>query len=49
VGFLSKVFAIKDSIQKGRKRFNFLKGDEKYKRQLGGRPVQLYRHRIELK
>jgi CelD/BcsL family acetyltransferase involved in cellulose biosynthesis len=49
VGFLSKVFGIKDSIQKGRKRFNFLKGDEKYKRRLGGRPEQLHRYRIELK
>ncbi len=49
VGFLSKVFGIKDSIQRGRKSFNFLKGDEKYKRQLGGRPEPLHRYRIELK
>jgi CelD/BcsL family acetyltransferase involved in cellulose biosynthesis len=48
-GFLSKVFSIRDSIQRGRKYFNFLKGDETYKRRLGGRPEVLRRVRIELK
>lgn len=42
-GLLSKVLAIKDSIEKGRKRFDFLKGAETYKSHLGGREVPLYR------
>ncbi len=49
VGYLSKVFGIKDSIQRGRNRFNLLKGDETYKQHLGGRAQQLHRYRIELK
>jgi CelD/BcsL family acetyltransferase involved in cellulose biosynthesis len=47
-GLLSKVFAIKDSIEKGKKRFDFLKGDEPYKGHLGGNPVSLYRCRINV-
>ena len=49
VGYLSKALAIKASIQKGKSSFNFLKGDEKYKQDLGGKPVQLQQARIELK
>lgn len=49
VGFLLKVFGIRDSIQRRRKSFNFLKGDEGYKQQLGGRPEPLFRYQIELK
>lgn len=41
VGILSKALYIKDSIQKGKKRFDFLKGGERYKYQLGGREVSL--------
>ncbi|UCH80217.1 MAG: GNAT family N-acetyltransferase [Nitrospiraceae bacterium] len=48
-GFLSKLSGIRDSIQRGRKSFNFLKGDETYKRRLGGRPEMLRRVWIELK
>jgi CelD/BcsL family acetyltransferase involved in cellulose biosynthesis len=48
-GLLSKVLAIKDSIEKGRKRFDFLKGEEIYKHHLGGREVPLYRCRITIK
>ncbi len=48
-GLLSKVIAIQDSIAKGRKRFDFLKGAEMYKYHLGGREVPLYRCQINLK
>jgi CelD/BcsL family acetyltransferase involved in cellulose biosynthesis len=48
VGLLCTVFTIKESIQKGKARYDFLKGPEPYKRRLGGKPVQLYRCRIHL-
>jgi len=48
VGVLSKALCIKDSIERGKKRFDFLKGDERYKYHLGGQEVQLYRCRIAL-
>jgi CelD/BcsL family acetyltransferase involved in cellulose biosynthesis len=48
VGLLSKVLTIKESIQRGKTRYDFLKGPESYKRRLGGKPVQLYRCRIHL-
>jgi CelD/BcsL family acetyltransferase involved in cellulose biosynthesis len=48
VGVLSKVFSIRDSIQRGKKRFDFLKGAETYKYRMGGREVQLSRCRIDL-
>ena len=41
VGVLSKALNIKDSIDRGKKRFDFLKGAEQYKYHLGGREVQL--------
>jgi len=47
-GLLSKVLAIKDSIEKGRKKFDFLKGAETYKSHLGGREVPLYRCMITI-
>jgi CelD/BcsL family acetyltransferase involved in cellulose biosynthesis len=47
-GLLSKVFAIKDSIEKGKKKFDFLKGAEPYKGHLGGKEVPLYRCRINV-
>ena len=46
VGLLSKVFCIRDSIQQGKKRFEFLKGDEVYKQRLGGREIPLRRCQI---
>jgi len=49
VGLISKVLCIKDSIQRGRKRFDFLKGAELYKYHLGGREVPLYRCQITIK
>jgi CelD/BcsL family acetyltransferase involved in cellulose biosynthesis len=48
IGLLSKVLTIKDSIQRGKTRYDFLKGTESYKRRLGGKPVQLYRCRIHI-
>jgi CelD/BcsL family acetyltransferase involved in cellulose biosynthesis len=45
-GLLSKVYAIEDSIEKGKKRFDFLKGAEPYKGHLGGQEVPLYRCQI---
>ena len=47
-GLMSKVLAIQDSIQKGRKRFDFLKGAESYKYHLGGREVPIYRCQIKM-
>jgi CelD/BcsL family acetyltransferase involved in cellulose biosynthesis len=47
-GVLSKVLAIKDCIEKGITRFDFLKGAEPYKAHIGGREVPLYHCRITL-
>lgn len=41
VGLLSKVYAIRDSIERGKRVFDLLRGDETYKRELGGQPVAL--------
>ena len=48
-GLLGKVFSIRESIRRGRKKYDFLKGAETYKYRLGGRPVPLYRCQIELR
>ncbi len=48
VGILCKIFSIRESIARGLKRYDFLKGNEVYKRQLGGRPVPIYSCRIDL-
>ena len=48
VGFLGKVFSIKQSIQSGLQTYDFLKGAEGYKQRLGGQPYPLYRCLIEL-
>jgi CelD/BcsL family acetyltransferase involved in cellulose biosynthesis len=48
VGLLSKIFTIKESIKRGKTRYDFLKGPESYKRRLGGKPVQLFRCRLDL-
>jgi CelD/BcsL family acetyltransferase involved in cellulose biosynthesis len=42
-GLLSKVLNIKHSIESGREKYNFLKGNESYKRHLGGIEVPLFR------
>ncbi|MFQ6121876.1 MAG: GNAT family N-acetyltransferase [Dehalococcoidales bacterium] len=49
VGLLSKALCIKDSIGKGRKRFDFLKGAEAYKYHLGGKEIPLYNCQITIK
>ncbi len=49
VGALCKALSIKESISEGKKRYDFLKGDEVYKHRMGGREVQLYRCRIALR
>jgi CelD/BcsL family acetyltransferase involved in cellulose biosynthesis len=49
VGLLSKLLSIKDSIERGRKCYDFLKGPEEYKYRLGGREIPIYSCRIEQK
>ena len=49
VGLLCTVLCLKESIEKGKKKWDFLKGDETYKYQLGGREVPLYRCQITIK
>jgi CelD/BcsL family acetyltransferase involved in cellulose biosynthesis len=48
VGLLSKVLCIKDSIESGKKAFDFLKGNEVYKSRLGGTEIQLSDCRISI-
>jgi CelD/BcsL family acetyltransferase involved in cellulose biosynthesis len=48
VGFLSKVLNIKDSIGRGKKKYDFLKGTEEYKHRLGGKPIPVYRCKVRL-
>lgn len=46
-GLVSKAWAIRDAIERGFARFDFLRGDEPYKRHLGGHDRQLLRLRLE--
>lgn len=48
VGILCKLLSIRDAMARGLDTYDFLKGDEAYKRQLGGKPVTIYRCRIDL-
>ncbi len=48
VGLLCKVLSLKDGIEKGRRKYDFLKGAETYKYRLGAGEVPLSRCRIEL-
>ncbi len=48
-GLLSKALCIKDSIERGKKRFEFLKGAETYKHHLGGKEIPLYSCQIAIK
>lgn len=43
VGLLCKVFCIRESILEGKRRFDFLRGAEPYKYDLGGQDVPIYR------
>ncbi len=47
-GIAAKAFYIRDSIEKDKRVFNFLKGSEPYKYQLGGKEVPIYRCQIHL-
>lgn len=47
-GLLGKVMSIRDAIDAGCRRYDFLKGDEPYKARLGGLPAPLYRYRVDL-
>ena len=48
VGILCKILSIQDAISRGLAKYDFLKGNETYKRQLGGRSVPVYHCRIDL-
>lgn len=41
-GFLLKAFLIKNAIEEKKKRFDFLRGNERYKYDLGGKEQKLY-------
>ena len=43
VGLINKAFAIREAIELGRRRFDFLKGGERYKYRLGGLDRAIYR------
>jgi len=49
VGLLSKVLCIQESINRGMKRWDFLRGAEEYKYQLGGKEIQLYQCQIDIR
>ncbi|MFH1243795.1 MAG: GNAT family N-acetyltransferase [Pseudomonadota bacterium] len=49
VALISKVLNIKAGIERGMERYDFLKGDEDYKHQLGGKRVPLYRCQARLR
>lgn len=48
VGTLCKLFSIKDSIENGRTKYDFLKGAETYKYRLGGKQIPLGACKIKL-
>lgn len=43
VGLLLKAYKIKKAIEEGKKKYDFLRGGERYKYELGGKDLQLYR------
>jgi CelD/BcsL family acetyltransferase involved in cellulose biosynthesis len=47
-GLLCKLLTLRQSLEAGRKTYDFLKGAETYKGRLGARPVPLYRCRLDL-
>jgi CelD/BcsL family acetyltransferase involved in cellulose biosynthesis len=47
-GLLSKALSLRESIERGVRVFDFLRGSEGYKRHLGGQPLPLYSCRITL-
>ena len=48
-GLMSKVLCIKESIEQGKKKWDFLKGSEIYKYHLGGQEVPLYNCQIMIR
>lgn len=48
VGLLLKSYKIKKAIEAKKKRYDFLRGGERYKYELGGKDLQLYKIEIEL-
>ena len=48
VGLLLKAHLIKQAIEAGKKRFDFLRGSERYKYDLGAKDLQLYRIELNL-
>lgn len=48
VGLVCKVLCLKESIERGAKKWSFLKGSESYKYQLGGQEVPLYSCRVDI-
>jgi CelD/BcsL family acetyltransferase involved in cellulose biosynthesis len=46
VGLLSKAEAIRDAIARDKRTFDFLRGEEEYKKRLGGEPRQVLRLRL---
>lgn len=48
-GLLDKVFSIQESILRGLRTYDFLRGAEPYKDRLGGKPVPLYRCHFDLR
>lgn len=49
VGLISKLLCLKDSVERGRGKFDFLKGAEEYKYRLGGKEIPLYGCEISFK
>jgi len=49
VGLACKILSVKDSIERGRRKFDFLKGAEDYKYRLGGTEIPLHGCQISLK
>jgi CelD/BcsL family acetyltransferase involved in cellulose biosynthesis len=49
VGLISKVLCLKDNVERGRSKFDFLKGAEEYKYRLGGKEITLYGCEISFK
>jgi CelD/BcsL family acetyltransferase involved in cellulose biosynthesis len=48
VGLISKILSIRDAVEKGLSRYDFLKGAEVYKKRLGGGPKDIYRCTVHL-
>jgi len=47
LGIVSKALVIRAAIERGHREFNFLRGDEDYKRRLGGEPRSIVRIHLQ--